>query len=121
MSLAFSYKDAEQKLAEIDLNKTVRYVVKSKQQNLQKLSRLLGQEEDFARKQLRRKSVSLPLLYALSVHLKVNLFEPFLNLLPEGVRSTGREAALQEEIEALKKQLAEVMKERDMLEKIVMK
>ena len=121
MSLTFSYTDAEQKLAEIDLPKTILYAVKSRQQNLQKLSRLMGQDDDFARKQLHRKHVSLPLLYALSVHLKMNLFEPYLNLLPEGVRSTGREATLQAEIEDLKKQLADLTKERDIYKGILVK
>ena len=121
MSLAVSYTDAEQKIREIDLYKTVLHTLKSQRQTVRKISALIGKDESFVRRQLHGKNVSLPLLYVLTVHLKVNLFEPFLNQLPDNLQSTEREAALQRENEALQKQLAEVQKERDLLERIVMK
>ena len=121
MSLAVSYADAEQKIGEVDLLKTVLHAIRSQRQTVRKLGALIGKDESFIRRQLHRKNVGLPLLYVLSVHLRVNLFEPFLNQLPGSLSATQRETALQREMEALKQQLTEVQKERDLLEKIVMK
>jgi hypothetical protein len=121
MSLAFSFADAEKKIGEIEVDKYVRYLMVEHKQSMQKLSVLMGKEEGFIKKQIKRKHISLPLLYALTIHLKVNMFEPFINLLPDNLRATQRETALQNEIAALQQQLADVSKERDLLEKIVMK
>ena len=113
MSLAFSYTDAEQKLADWPVDKTVRHLLAEHKLSMQEVSELIGKNESFIKQQLRRKTISLPLLYALTIHLKKNMFEPLLSLLPEHLQGTRREAALQAEIDGLKAELAAMTKERD--------
>lgn len=120
MSLAFSYTDAEQKLDEWQADETVRHLLAEHQMSMQEVSALIGSKESFIKHQLKRKTISLPLLYALTVHLKKNLFEPLLLLLPEHLQGTRREAALQAEIDQLKTELAAITKERDLYEKVAM-
>ena len=121
MSIAFSYTDAEQKISEVDVNRNVRHAIASRQFSMQQLSELMGKPGTFIKNNLAGKRISLPLLYALSVHLKQNLFEPFLTILPEPLRATQRETALQEEIASLQKQLAEMTKERDIYKEVALR
>ena len=121
MSKIFSIKDAEKKIEEAAIATLVKHHIKENKQGLNNLSRLVGKPQGYVSQQLKRKNASLPLLYALSLHLNVNLFEPFVALLPENISPTRKEKQLQQQILDLQKQLDDVKKERDLLEKIVMK
>lgn len=121
MSSVFSYDDAMKKIEEVDIDTYVRHLVNESSFSLRELSLLINKDASFINKQLKRKKASLPLLYALSLHLKANMFEPFQNLLPANLQSTQREAALQAEIDNLKTQLADMTKERDIYMSVALK
>jgi len=121
MSSGFSITASEQKIQESSFATVVKYYSKERGKSLNQLSRLLGKEPNYVSQKLQSKTISLPLVYGLSIHLQVNLIELFQNLLPENIRPTHKENELQLQIEDLQQQLAEVKKERDLLEKIVMK
>lgn len=121
MAIAFSYKDAEQKIQLLNIPGMIKFQLHEHRLGYNRLSKLLGKNTGFMAQQVKRKSPSVALFYALSIHLGMNLFEPFQNLLPENLRSTKRERELQQQIDELKKQLEDVTKERDFLSKIVMK
>lgn len=121
MSNLFSIKDAEKKIAEVSIPAMATHHIKEHKQGFNKLSRLLGKPPGYIAQQLKRKNPSLPLLYALSVHLQTNFFEPFCNLLPENIRPTRQEKALQQQLTDLQKQYDDLKKERDLLKEIVMK
>lgn len=121
MSSIFSYNDAEQKIREISFKNLVKHQANEKRIGLNQLGRMMGKDNNFITVQLSRKNIDLPLLYALSLHLSTNLFEPFQNLLPENIRPTQQEKARQQEIEDLQKQINDLTKERDLLKEIVMR
>ncbi len=121
MSAQFSVADAEKKIEEIDFTRYVRQLVKEQNTSLDKLSLKMNGKRNALSRQLRHRKLGVALLYALSMHLKTNLFEPFSNQLPDHLRTTGREAALQAEIAALQKQLAEAIKERDIYKEVALR
>ena len=118
MSAQFSIKDAEKKIEDINFPKYVQLIVKEKGENLYQLSQQMNQAGNFLSQRLSRRQMSLPLLVALSMHLRSNLFEPFLSLLPDALQVTRREAALQAEIDRLKGELAAMTKERDIYREV---
>ena len=121
MSTGITIKEAEKRIDEVNLPAIIKQKVNESNKNMTKLSKLLGRELSYMAQQLERKNVNVPLLYALSNHLNVNLFEPFLNLLPEDVRVTQKEKELQQQIADLQKQLDDTKRERDLLKEILMK
>ena len=121
MSNVFSIADAEKQVAHINVPLLVKHYMEEHKLSHQHLSKLMGKHKNYITQQVNRKNTSLALLHALSVHLQTNLFEPFQNLLPENLRTTKREQQLQQQIDTLNKQLADVSKERDLLKEIVMK
>lgn len=121
MSKLFSYTDAEDKITAINIPLLVTHHVNENKQTLAKLSRIISKPNGFISQQLERKNPSLPLLYALSIHLQTNLFEPLNNLLPEHIRPTRQEKALQQQLTILQQQYDDLKKERDLLKEIVMK
>lgn len=121
MSLAYSLKDAENKINEWNLPLAVKNQLRGSQWSLRELSTTIGMHENFLSQQINRKNISLPLLFILSVYLRKNMFEPVLQLLPEHVRGTAREAELEAGIARLNAELADVKKERDIYKEIALK
>ena len=121
MSSSFSLAASEKKIKEASFETVVKYYSKEQGKSLNQLSRLLGKEPNYISQRFQSPIISLPLVYGLSIHLQTNLIELFQNLLPENIRPSQKEKELQLQIEALQQQLADVKKERDLLEKIVMK
>jgi hypothetical protein len=85
------------------------------------LSEDLGQSRNYLYRQLAHNNQSAALLLALSQHLKTNLFEPYINLLPEELRTTQREKELQRQMAALEQQITDLIKERDIYKSIALK
>jgi hypothetical protein len=96
-----------------DINAIARNWAKSKGTSLNSISRKLRRHETFLHQNLRNRDARPSVLIALSDFLSVNLFEYYLELLPEHVRPTAREKQLQKEIDELKKELKRVGEERD--------
>lgn len=86
-----------------------------------RLSKDMGQNSNYLYRLLTHNNQSAALILALSQHLKTNLFEPYVNLLPEDLRVTQREKELQGQIVALQQQIADLTKERDIYKSIAMK
>ncbi len=89
--------------------------VKYNGRSLRKLSKLMGQGENYLQQNLKSNDIRPSLLIELSGWLGVNLFEPYLLLLDANpiIKPTQKEQKLLNEIESLKKELEEVKKERD--------
>src|SRR4249919_944295 len=105
MGISLSIKDAEKKIESVKLPDLIKRYANERNKNMVTLSKFLGRDPSYMAQQLERKTVNVPLLYALSNHLNVNLLEPFLNLLPEDIRTTQKEKELQQQIANLQKQL----------------
>jgi hypothetical protein len=86
---------------------------KHKGTSLRSISRKLKKNPDFLRQSLSTRDARPSVLLALSDFLGENLFEYYLELLPEHVRPTAREKELQRKIEVLEKELKRVGEERD--------
>lgn len=86
---------------------------KYKGTSLRSISRKLKKSPAFLRQSLSSRDVRPSVLLALSDFLGVNLFEYYLELLPEHVRPTTREKELQRKIEELENELHRVGEERD--------
>ena len=121
MSNVFSFKDAEKKIKELNIPVLIKHHLNENRQGYNRISRLLGKEDSFLSQQMKRKNPSLAVFYTLSIHLQTNLFEPFQNLLPDHIRPTLKEKQLQQQIEDLQKQVADIAKERDIFKEILMK
>ncbi len=85
------------------------------------LSEDIGQNRNYLYRQLTHNNQAASLILTLSQHLQTNLFDVFINLLPEELRSTEREKELQVQLAALQQQIAELTKERDIYKSIAMK
>ncbi|MEP6467577.1 MAG: hypothetical protein ABJB05_14805 [Parafilimonas sp.] len=96
---------------------------KMQQQNIspKRLSEDIGHSKSYLYRQMEHNNQTASLLMVLSTHLQCNLFEPYINLLPEEVRITQREKDLQAEINSLHKQIEDITKERDIYKSIAMK
>lgn len=81
----------------------------------------MGNDGSFLSRALKRKDHHISLLIALSIHLQTNLLENYFQLMPENIRVTGREKELQQQLVDLKKQVADLEKERDWLKEVVSK
>ena len=96
-----------------DMPAIARNWAKYKGTSLNAISRKLKKSSNYLHSNLRTRDVRPSVLLALSDFLGENLFEYYLELLPEHVRPTAREKELLKEIEALKKELKRVGEERD--------
>lgn len=121
MSLAFGIQDAEKIIAEFDLAKHVKHAVISSGRSMRELSGIISENENYISQQIKHKNINIPLLYTLTIWLNVNMFEPFLLMLPEHKRGTRKEKELGEEIARLNKELEDLKKERDIYKEIALK
>jgi len=116
-----SIRDVEKQIISNNLPLLIRHNAKQNRMSLKKLSTMLGKTPNYMSQQVNRKNISVAVLLALSTYFNKNLFEPIQNHLPDDIRATAQEKALQQQIVDLQKQLADVQKERDLLKEIVMK
>lgn len=114
----FSVADAKKKIEQLNFPALVKYYLKEHKQTLRFLSLAMGEDHNYIYRQLKSKRPDPALIYALSIHLTTNLFEPFLNLLPENISPTTKEKQLQQQVTDLQRQLSDVTRERDLLERI---
>ncbi|HRH60580.1 MAG TPA: hypothetical protein PL045_08415 [Chitinophagaceae bacterium] len=121
MSNVFNLRDAEKKIEEVNIPLVIKHHLNENHQSFNRMSRLLGKESNFLIRKTKSKNSGFAVLYALSIHLQTNLFEYIQNQLPENIRPTRQEKQLQQQIDELKKQIADITKERDLLKEIVMK
>ena len=126
MSIFFSMKDAQQKVDATHFASTIRALSNRAGVSLDELSLALGEEKGYVSRQLKRKTLSLALLFGLSLHLQENLFAPFLSQMPTHLNPTMAEKALhqqivglQQQIAALQQQLATAERERDLLKEVI--
>lgn len=96
-----------------DMNAIARNWAKYKGTSLRAISRKLKKSPQFLHQNLRTRDVRPSVLLALSDFLGENLFEYYLELLPEHIRPTAREKELQKQIEELQNELKRVGEERD--------
>lgn len=108
-------------LKQVNFPLVIRIKMKDKEKRFAKLSLQIGRSPSYLDKQLKQTDQPASLLILLSNHLQTNLFEPFMNLLPDDIRITQKEKTLQAEIAALQKQIEDLTKERDIYKGIVMK
>ena len=119
MSNIFSYNDAQKKIEQLNIPFMVKNQVNEHKLNLNHVSRLLGKPNNFMLQQLKNKNPAVALFYALSIHLNMNFFEPFQNLLPENLRTTKREQELLAQIADRDKQIADLKKEIEIMNRFV--
>jgi lambda repressor-like predicted transcriptional regulator len=81
--------------------------------SLRKLSLKMHRNENYLQQILSKGEVKASVLLTLSDVLHVNLFEYYLDQLPESKRITQREKMMKEKITALEKELETVKAERD--------
>lgn len=81
--------------------------------SLRKLSVKMKRNPNYLQQILARGDVKASVLLSLSDILHVNLFEYYLDQLPESKRTTQREKLMQEKITQLQKELEQVKAERD--------
>lgn len=96
-----------------DINAIARNWAKYKGTSLNAISRKLKKHDAYLHQNLVSRNPRPSVLIALSDFLGVNLFEYYLELLPEHVRPTTREKELQRKIEELENELHRVGEERD--------
>lgn len=96
-----------------DINAIARNWAKYKGTSLNAISRKLKKHDAYLHQNLVSRNPRPSVLLALSDFLSVNLFEYYLELLPEHVRPTAREKQLLKENEELKNELKRVGEERD--------
>lgn len=121
MSGVFSLQDAKAKINALNFPALVKYQLKEHKQTQRHLSLSLNKEHNYLNRKIKTSKPDPVIILALSMHLGVNLFEPFQNLLPENIRATQKEKELQQQIADLQKQLADITRERDLLERVVMR
>ncbi|HRH59484.1 MAG TPA: hypothetical protein PL045_02890 [Chitinophagaceae bacterium] len=121
MSLFISIRKVKEMLVEMNFPLYIKAELKRTGFKKHKLSAQLGRDGSYLQRQLKNPDQPASLLLLLSQHLNTNLFEPFINLLPDHIRPTRKEKQLQQQIEDLQKQVADIAKERDLLKEIVMK
>ena len=97
------------------MNGIIRAWIKSQGRSLRKLSKQMGQGENYLQQNLKSNDRRPSLLIELSGWLGANMFEPYLLILDANpiIKPTEKEQKLLTEIESLKKELEEVKKERD--------
>ena len=81
--------------------------------SLRKLSLMMHRNENYLQQILSRGDVKASVLLTLTDILHVNLFEYYLDMLPEHKRITQREKMMKEKITTLEKELEQVKAERD--------
>ncbi len=86
---------------------------KVKGTSLRKLAFKTGKSQTYYNKILKKGDPKASLLLELTDILHVNLFEYYLDLLPEHKRITQREKMMKEKITTLEKELEQVKAERD--------
>jgi transcriptional regulator with XRE-family HTH domain len=96
-----------------DIAAIARNWAKYKGTSLRSISRKLKKNPQYLHQNLHSRNPRPSVLLALSDFLGVNLFEYYLELLPEQVRPTTREKELQKQIDDLKNELKRVEEERD--------
>jgi len=89
----------------------VRSWAKYKRTSLRKLSLRMGKSENYLYENMQGDDIRPSLLLILSEVLGANLFEHYTQLLPEPLQTTEREKKLQQEIENLKTENANLKQE----------
>ncbi len=121
MSALINHTNIKPLLQNINLPLYFSSVQEDKKVTAMQLSKYIGRSKNYLYKQLQNPDQPISIIVMLSIHLQYNFFEPVLTLLPENIRPTKAELALQQQIAALQKELEEVKKERDIYKGIVMK
>jgi hypothetical protein len=96
-----------------DMLTIVKGWAKVKGTSLRKLALKTGKSKTYYNKMLKKGDPKASLLLTLTDILHINLFEYYLDLLPEHKRITQREKMMKEKITALEKELEQVKAERD--------
>lgn len=97
----------------IELLEGLRAIAAQQSTSLSRLSKEMGQNVTYIATHMKKGDPRVMLLVELSKRLQVNLLEAYLDLLPDGVRTTAAEQRLAEENAQLRKELEEVKAERD--------
>jgi transcriptional regulator with XRE-family HTH domain len=96
-----------------DMHTLIKGWAKLKGTSLRKLALKTGKSQTYYNKILKKNDPKASLLLELTDILHVNLFEYYLDLLPEHKRITQREKMMKETIATLEKELETVKAERD--------
>ena len=115
-----NHKNIKQLLKTLRFPQMLKAKITEKRFSLSSLSEYLGKHHTYFQRSVNNYDHQVSLIIALSIALHTNMFEPFINLLPEELRITQREKELQAQITDLEKQLAELGKERDIYKSIVL-
>ena len=91
----------------------LRAIAHQQNTSLSQISKEMGQSPNYLKSHMEKGDPRVMLLVELSKRLQVNLLEAYLDLLPDGVRTTAAEQRLAEENAQLRKELEEVKAERD--------
>lgn len=121
MSQILNEKSLLPKLEALNLPLQVQLQLEKQGSNKQRLSKNLGKSSNYLHYQLPKPNQSIATLLALSIHLQYNFIDAYLTLLPENIRPTSAEKALQQQIADLQQELEKIKAERDLLKEIVMK
>jgi hypothetical protein len=109
----FSKSLTAMKQQPIELLEGLRAIAAQQSTSLSRLSKEMGQNVTYIATHMKKGDPRVMLLVELSKRLQVNLLEAYLDLLPDGVRTTAAEQRLAEENAQLRKELEEVKAERD--------
>jgi len=121
MKSSITRKTVNDLVAKINFTQLVNQKMAEHNTNAMSLSLDIGHNRGYMYRQLQHNDQFASLIVILSHHLQTNLFEPYINLLPDEIRGTQREKDLQAEITTLKQQIADLTKERDIYKSIAMK
>jgi len=121
MSALINHHNVKPLLQQINLPLYFSTAQEDRKLNAGQLSKYIGRSKNYLYKQLQNPDQPISILLMLSIHLQQNFFDPVLGLLPENIRPTNTEKALQQQIAALQKELEDVKKERDIYKTIAMK
>ncbi len=116
----YQWKDAVTLMEQLNFGAAIKHYASVRRISLFKLNSLIGKSDNFIGRKIKNGQIDVPLLYCLSLHLQVNLFEPLLNAMPDNVRKTDVEKQLEAEKKALEQE-NEILKRENELMKAILK
>ncbi len=101
------------KKPKLEILEGLRAIAHQQNTSLSQISKEMGQSPNYLKSHMEKGDPRVMLLVELSVRLKVNLLEAYMDLLPADVRTTGAEHLLALENAGLRQELETVKAERD--------
>lgn len=114
-------QEVKKTLASFSLKTIVKDARRTQGVSMRVLDKKVGLKQGGVARNLDSSNMRVHLLIALSTQLRMNLFEPYITILPNDIQETERERKLKTQLATLQTEFDTLKKERDLLKEIVMK